>query len=100
MSCGVAVIDDQGVVLEGSVRDVIGVCLADSTPIALLFLHALNITKSKSVSRRRLNGGTTRLTLWSILSAISAERELVERLGLTATAADLLSHCYEDLNSM
>jgi hypothetical protein len=87
----VAVIDDQGIVLEGSVRNVIGVCLADCTPITLIFLNTLNIANCNTVPRCRLNGRTARLTGWTILAAISAERELIKRLGHTATAADLLS---------
>jgi len=89
----VAVINDQGVVLEGFVRNIISVCIANSTPITLRFLHALNVTDSKTVSGRSRSIGPTRLTFCTMDTTLLAESVFAEGLGLTAKAADLLSQC-------
>jgi hypothetical protein len=78
LSCCVAVINDQGVVLEGGMWDVIRMCFADGTAVALFFLHALNVTDSKTVSGRSRSIGPTRLTHRSVLSTISAESVFAE----------------------
>jgi hypothetical protein len=48
----VAVINDQGVVLEGGMWNVISMCFADGTAVALFFLHALDVTDSDTVPPR------------------------------------------------
>jgi hypothetical protein len=93
LSCGVAVINDQGVVLEGGMWDVIRMCFADGTAVALFFLHALNVTDSKTVSLSSFSARTTRLTFCTMDTTLLTELIFAEGLGLTADAADLLSQC-------